>query len=442
MMRKKFFLALLVVCLMMAGTVECEESNLLNHTVVPVWLVGMPLNGTTIPADCQDTLVKLVEIAAARPDITFVINGLCSVEGDENYNLVLALRRAEAIKFFLVSKGVEPGRIRTIGLGRVEATNRADVRGVLLEIIYIPRSIRVDISAIEAVRLSANAAADRAEAAEVKAKAWAAEAKSQADRATAQAGKAVQAKTEAKDARDSAWAGAKAAWQVDNAATGRLIVVEQRLDNLEAVSEFIIISDTEAKTTGLMPSPVEPETEPPLSTPTPTQLLLSAGYNNISAELKKGLVGFKVAIGTAILGDEEEKWWGYGASIYPTEKWRISLLATNWKFQDDKVITMDGQVTYHLLDRNPVSIYVGLNVGWTPTFESEYRNGNMAEFEGVRIGLPIWASVPLSDKAELHLGYSPLSTKISGASKVSSGKADTTWLSHHVRFVVSCELDL
>ncbi|MBU1778078.1 OmpA family protein [Patescibacteria group bacterium] len=186
-MRKKFFLALLVVCLMMAGTVECEESNLLNHTVVPVWLVGMPLNGTTIPADCQDTLVKLAKAAAARPDITIVIKGLCSVEGSENYNLALALRRARKIEFFLVSKGVAPGRIRAIGIGRLSATDGADVRGVLLEIIYIPKNVRVDITAIEAARLSAIAAAKRAEVAEMEAKAWAAEAKSQADRSKTEA---------------------------------------------------------------------------------------------------------------------------------------------------------------------------------------------------------------------------------------------------------------
>ncbi|MBU2456999.1 OmpA family protein [Patescibacteria group bacterium] len=363
-MRKKFFLALLVVCLMMAGTVECEESNLLNHTVVPVWLVGMPLNGTTIPADCQDTLVKLAKAAAARPDITIVIKGLCSVEGSENYNLALALRRARKIEFFLVSKGVAPGRIRAIGIGRLSATDGADVRGVLLEIIYIPKNVRVDITAIEAARLSAIAAAKRAEAAEMEAKAWAAEAKSQADRSKTEAdrsgGFAVSAnlalgRTEVLS--EEAMADAqKAKAEADRA--------KEERERAEAIAESLAKERKDA-------SPPPPQAPPPAG---PWKLEVggnfsSDGYGYVDIMPPHPFIE---RVNT-IAGDG---WYGFGVTLTPAanKNWQLSVFGMQEakKFQGGTVRSFGIETGYHIEIYDKLSLCLGVKYEKMLPFDVQY----------------------------------------------------------------------
>lgn len=65
---------------------------------------------------------------AANPSVSVVIEGHCDERGTREYNLGLGERRAHAVRTFLVSAGVESGRIRTISYGkdRPEAAGSTD----------------------------------------------------------------------------------------------------------------------------------------------------------------------------------------------------------------------------------------------------------------------------------------------------------------------------
>ncbi|MBF0181608.1 MAG: peptidoglycan-associated lipoprotein Pal [Magnetococcales bacterium] len=46
------------------------------------------------------------------------IEGHCDERGTREYNLALGQKRADSVKQFLISQGVEPSRIRTVSYGK------------------------------------------------------------------------------------------------------------------------------------------------------------------------------------------------------------------------------------------------------------------------------------------------------------------------------------
>ena len=63
------------------------------------------------------TLDQKVGILQANPDARIRIAGHCDERGSDEYNLALGNRRATASKQYLVSHGVDAGRIETISYG-------------------------------------------------------------------------------------------------------------------------------------------------------------------------------------------------------------------------------------------------------------------------------------------------------------------------------------
>ena len=73
----------------------------------------------TIRAEAQPALDQLAQLIVASADGTIAIEGHTDARGDDDYNQRLSEARAEAVKAYLVEKGVEAGRLNTIGLGEL-----------------------------------------------------------------------------------------------------------------------------------------------------------------------------------------------------------------------------------------------------------------------------------------------------------------------------------
>jgi peptidoglycan-associated lipoprotein len=101
-------------------------------------------------ADLSDSARRILDeklpIFRTNPTMRIVIVGFASQPGTEAHNMALGLRRAEAAKDYLVSKGVNPSRIEiaTRGEGQLlvegpgEAANAANRRGTFRLVIADP----------------------------------------------------------------------------------------------------------------------------------------------------------------------------------------------------------------------------------------------------------------------------------------------------------------
>jgi outer membrane protein OmpA-like peptidoglycan-associated protein len=67
--------------------------------------------------DGKAVLDQIVRILAAAPAVAVDITGHTDFEGDPNFNLNLSKRRAEAVKLYLVSKGIKAERLEAEGFG-------------------------------------------------------------------------------------------------------------------------------------------------------------------------------------------------------------------------------------------------------------------------------------------------------------------------------------
>lgn len=72
----------------------------------------------SIRPDAQTALQENARALKGRPNIRITIEGYCDERGSEKYNLALGDMRANAAKEYLVSQGVESGRINTVSYGK------------------------------------------------------------------------------------------------------------------------------------------------------------------------------------------------------------------------------------------------------------------------------------------------------------------------------------
>lgn len=81
--------------------------------------VTFDFDKSTIRSSAQQTLDRLVQLIQASPAGQVTIEGHTDAKGDDNYNKRLSEGRADAVRDYLVGKGVDEQRLRTIGLGEL-----------------------------------------------------------------------------------------------------------------------------------------------------------------------------------------------------------------------------------------------------------------------------------------------------------------------------------
>jgi peptidoglycan-associated lipoprotein len=84
----------------------------------PLQPVFFELDSSDISADGQKTLAANAEVLKKYPGWVVSIEGHCDERGTAEYNLALGERRALAARTYLVSLGVDAGRLRTVSYGK------------------------------------------------------------------------------------------------------------------------------------------------------------------------------------------------------------------------------------------------------------------------------------------------------------------------------------
>lgn len=71
-----------------------------------------------IRPDAEQVLQTDAQFFKTHPGVNIVVTGHCDDRGSAEYNLALGHRRADAVKAYLVSQGVDGGRISTVSVGK------------------------------------------------------------------------------------------------------------------------------------------------------------------------------------------------------------------------------------------------------------------------------------------------------------------------------------
>ncbi|MBQ7206491.1 MAG: OmpA family protein [Lentisphaeria bacterium] len=69
-----------------------------------------------VPSE-REKLDRIAAYMSDKPTLGLVIEGHCDQRGTEEYNRALGERRANAIRAYLVTKGVADGKIKTVSYG-------------------------------------------------------------------------------------------------------------------------------------------------------------------------------------------------------------------------------------------------------------------------------------------------------------------------------------
>jgi outer membrane protein OmpA-like peptidoglycan-associated protein len=90
--------------------------------------VNFEFNKATLTKDSERILWRAYYAMVANPNVRVVITGHTDNVGGQKFNQALSLKRAQAVKNWLVKKGIASNRMRTVGRGQNEpvASNETD----------------------------------------------------------------------------------------------------------------------------------------------------------------------------------------------------------------------------------------------------------------------------------------------------------------------------
>jgi OOP family OmpA-OmpF porin len=123
-----------------AGFQVDANCHIIEQTVV-VRAVDFEFNSTQLTVPAQHTLDEVAAALLTQPELIVVVQGHTDSIGTESYNLGLSQRRAEAVKAYLIGRGLSAAVLTAKGFGKTKpiATNetaegRAQNRRVAFEV--------------------------------------------------------------------------------------------------------------------------------------------------------------------------------------------------------------------------------------------------------------------------------------------------------------------
>jgi OOP family OmpA-OmpF porin len=82
--------------------------------------INFDFDKSNIKPEFQPVLDEAAQILKDNPNVNVTIEGYTDSKGTEAYNLRLSDRRANAVKQYLVSRGIAANRMDTVGKGEAD----------------------------------------------------------------------------------------------------------------------------------------------------------------------------------------------------------------------------------------------------------------------------------------------------------------------------------
>ena len=97
---------------------DCESRLARDFVENTTDTVFFAFDSSSLSAEAQAALDTQVAWLKKHDDVNVIVQGHCDDRGTREYNMALGERRANAVKQYLVSQGIEEGRISTISYGK------------------------------------------------------------------------------------------------------------------------------------------------------------------------------------------------------------------------------------------------------------------------------------------------------------------------------------
>ena len=97
---------------------DCESRLARDFVENTTDTVFFAFDSSSLSAEAQAALDTQVAWLKKHDDVNVIVQGHCDDRGTREYNLDLGERRANAVKQYLVSQGIEESRISTISYGK------------------------------------------------------------------------------------------------------------------------------------------------------------------------------------------------------------------------------------------------------------------------------------------------------------------------------------
>ena len=97
---------------------DCESRLARDFVENTTDTVFFAFDSSSLSAEAQAALDTQVAWLKKHDDVNVIVQGHCDDRGTREYNLALGERRANAVKQYLVSQGIDESRISTISYGK------------------------------------------------------------------------------------------------------------------------------------------------------------------------------------------------------------------------------------------------------------------------------------------------------------------------------------
>lgn len=97
---------------------DCESRLARDFVENTTDTVFFAFDSSSLSAEAQAALDTQVAWLKKHDDVNVIVQGHCDDRGTREYNMALGERRANAVKQYLVSQGIEESRISTISYGK------------------------------------------------------------------------------------------------------------------------------------------------------------------------------------------------------------------------------------------------------------------------------------------------------------------------------------
>jgi peptidoglycan-associated lipoprotein len=102
----------------MAGDVGMNVTDLAAGSTIPEMPpVYFAYDSFNVDSSARSSLQGHAAWLRRNPGVNVQVEGHCDERGTTEYNLALGERRAAAVRDYLISQGIEPGRLSTISYG-------------------------------------------------------------------------------------------------------------------------------------------------------------------------------------------------------------------------------------------------------------------------------------------------------------------------------------